>query len=99
GSRASRRRAGSDRPSTFRIRSGGPRRRSAILFKVEERNSMAKEGAIEMEGAVSSVLPDLRFRVTLDNGHEVLATIAGKMRKYRIRVLEGDRVKVEMSPY
>lgn len=60
---------------------------------------MAKHEAIEMEGLVSSVLPDLRFRVELDNGHEVLATIAGKMRKFRIRVLEGDRVKVEISPY
>jgi translation initiation factor IF-1 len=60
---------------------------------------MAKHEAIEMEGLVSSVLPDLRFRVQLDNGHEVLATIAGKMRKFRIRVLEGDRVKVEISPY
>ncbi|MEX2571083.1 MAG: translation initiation factor IF-1 [Gemmatimonadota bacterium] len=60
---------------------------------------MAKQEAIEMEGAVTSVLPDLRFRVMLDNGHEVLATIAGKMRKFRIRVLEGDRVKVEVSPY
>ncbi len=60
---------------------------------------MAKQDAIEMEGAVTSVLPDLRFRVELDNGHEVLATIAGKMRKFRIRVLEGDRVKVEVSPY
>lgn len=60
---------------------------------------MAKQDAIEMEGAVTSVLPDLRFRVELDNGHEVLATIAGKMRKFRIRVLEGDRVKVEISPY
>lgn len=60
---------------------------------------MAKHEAIEIEGAVTSVLPDLRFRVELDNGHEVLATIAGKMRKFRIRVLEGDRVKVEVSPY
>jgi translation initiation factor IF-1 len=60
---------------------------------------VAKQDAIEMEGAVTSVLPDLRFRVELDNGHEVLATIAGKMRKFRIRVLEGDRVKVEISPY
>ena len=60
---------------------------------------MAKQDAIEMEGVVTSVLPDLRFRVELDNGHEVLATIAGKMRKFRIRVLEGDRVKVEVSPY
>ena len=60
---------------------------------------MAKQEAFEMEGAVTSVLPDLRFRVQLENGHEVLATIAGKMRKFRIRVLEGDRVKVEVSPY
>ncbi|MQA89802.1 MAG: translation initiation factor IF-1 [Gemmatimonas sp.] len=60
---------------------------------------MAKQDAIEVQGAVTSVLPDLRFRVRLDNGHEVLATIAGKMRKYRIRVLEGDRVDVEVSPY
>jgi translation initiation factor IF-1 len=60
---------------------------------------VAKQDAIEMEGAVTSVLPDLRFRVALENGHEVLATIAGKMRKYRIRVLEGDRVRVELSPY
>lgn len=60
---------------------------------------MAKQEAIEMEGAVTQVLPDLRFRVELDNGHEVLATIAGKMRRFRIRVLEGDRVTVEISPY
>lgn len=60
---------------------------------------MAKEDAIHMEGAVRSVLPDQRFRVERDNGHEVLATIAGKMRKYRIRVLEGDRVNIEVSPY
>lgn len=60
---------------------------------------MAKEEAIEMEGVVTAVLPDRRFRVALDNGHEVLSTIAGKMGKYRIRVLEGDRVKVEISPY
>jgi translation initiation factor IF-1 len=60
---------------------------------------MAKEEALQIEGAVTSVLPDLRFRVLLDNGHEVLATVAGKMRKFRIRVLEGDRVVVELSPY
>jgi translation initiation factor IF-1 len=60
---------------------------------------VAKEAAIEMEGLVTTVLPDRRFRVMLDNGHEVLATIAGKMGRYRIRVLEGDRVKVEVSPY
>ena len=60
---------------------------------------MAKQDAIEMEGAVTSVLPDRRFRVELDNGHQVLATLSGKMGKHRIRVLEGDRVKVEISPY
>jgi translation initiation factor IF-1 len=68
-------------------------------FKIEQEARVAKEEAIQFEGAVRSVLPDQRFRVELDNGHEVLATIAGKMRKFRIRVLEGDRVVVEVSPY
>jgi translation initiation factor IF-1 len=60
---------------------------------------MSKTDMIEMEGVVSDVLPSAMFRVTLDNGHSVLATIAGKMRRFRIRVLTGDRVKVEVSPY
>ena len=60
---------------------------------------MSKTDMIEMEGVVSDVLPSAMFRVTLDNGHSVLATIAGKMRRFRIRVLSGDRVKVEVSPY
>ncbi len=55
--------------------------------------------AIEVEGTVSEVLPNATFRVELENGHEVLAYLSGKMRKFYIRVLEGDRVKVEMSPY
>jgi translation initiation factor IF-1 len=55
--------------------------------------------AIEVEGTVGEVLPNATFRVTLENGHEVLAYLSGKMRKFYIRVLEGDRVKVEMSPY
>ena len=59
---------------------------------------MAKE-AIEIEGLVSEVLPNVRFRVELENGHEVLAYLSGKMRQHYIRVLEGDRVKVELSPY
>ena len=59
---------------------------------------MAKE-AIEIEGTVSEVLPNTTFRVELENGHEILAYLSGKMRKHYIRVLEGDRVKVEMSPY
>ncbi len=54
---------------------------------------------VEMEGVVSDVLPSSMFRVALDNGHSVLATIGGKMRRFRIRVLTGDRVKVEVSPY
>lgn len=60
---------------------------------------MAKQDMIELEGVVSDVLPSAMFRVTLDNGHSVLATIGGKMRQFRIRVLTGDRVKVEVSPY
>jgi translation initiation factor IF-1 len=54
---------------------------------------------IEMEGVVTEVLPDTHFRVRLDNGHEVLAYISGRMRKHYIRILEGDRVTVELSPY
>ena len=55
--------------------------------------------AIEIEGTVNEVLPNATFRVELENGHQVLAYLSGKMRKFYIRVLEGDRVKVEMSPY
>jgi len=60
---------------------------------------MAKEDMIEMEGLVNEVLPDTRFRVTLDNGHNIIAYMAGKMRKHRIRILAGDKVTLEMSPY
>ena len=60
---------------------------------------MAKEEGIELDGVVSEVLPSAMFRVDLDNGHKVLATAAGKMRKFRIRVLAGDRVTVTVSPY
>jgi translation initiation factor IF-1 len=59
---------------------------------------MAKEG-IEMDGVVLENLPNAFFRVKLTNGHAVLAHISGKMRKYYIRILPGDHVKVEMSPY
>lgn len=58
-----------------------------------------KEKAIELEGVVSEPLPNAMFKVKLDNGHEILAHISGKMRKYYIRILPGDKVKVEMSPY
>ena len=60
---------------------------------------MAKEDFIEMEGTVIDTLPNTTFRVELENGHEILAYLSGKMRKFYIRVLEGDRVKCEMSPY
>ena len=60
---------------------------------------MAKEELIEFEGTVTEVLPDTRFRVTLENGVEVIAYASGKMRKFRIRILAGDKVRVEMSPY
>lgn len=58
-----------------------------------------KDDVIEFEGVVNDVLPSAMFRVQLENGHGVLATMAGKMRKYRIRILAGDRVTVEVSPY
>ena len=60
---------------------------------------MAKEDLMEFDGTIKELLPNATFRVELDNGHEVLAHTAGKMRKFRIRVLAGDRVTVEMTPY
>lgn len=60
---------------------------------------MAKEELIELDGIVDEVLPDARYRVTLDNGVEVGAYASGRLRKHRIRILAGDRVTLEMSPY
>lgn len=60
---------------------------------------MGKEEKIEMEGTVIEALPGTQFRVLLDNDHEVLAYLSGKMRRYYIRILLGDRVKLEVSPY
>ena len=60
---------------------------------------MAKEELIEMNGVVEEVLPDSRFRVTLENGHSLIAYTAGKMRKHHIRILAGDKVSLEISPY
>jgi translation initiation factor IF-1 len=60
---------------------------------------LAKEEHLEMNGVVREVLPDSRFRVTLDNGHELIAYSAGKMRKHHIRILAGDKVSLELSPY
>ena len=60
---------------------------------------MGQEQPLELEGTVKSVLPNTMFRVTLDNQHEVLAHISGKMRKHFVRLTVGDRVRLEMSPY
>ena len=58
-----------------------------------------KEDKIDVEGTVTEALPATQFRVQLDNGHEILAYLSGKMRRYYIRILLGDRVRVELSPY
>jgi translation initiation factor IF-1 len=63
------------------------------------RHSMAKEDAIQMEGTVMETLPNTTFRVELDNGHVVTAHISGKMRKNYIRILKGDKVTIELTPY
>jgi translation initiation factor IF-1 len=60
---------------------------------------LPKEDLIEFEGTVIEMLPDSRFKVRLDNGHQTLAYTSGRMKKNRIRILEGDRVTVEMTPY
>jgi translation initiation factor IF-1 len=64
-----------------------------------KRNPMAKDDVIEMEGTVQETLPNTMFRVQLENGHVVTAHISGRMRKHYIRILTGDKVKVEMTPY
>ena len=61
--------------------------------------NMAKNQMTEVNGVVSEALPNTQFRVTLEDGREILAHLAGKMRLYRIRVMPGDKVKLEMSPY
>jgi translation initiation factor IF-1 len=60
---------------------------------------MSKQDAIEMEGTVTEVLPNATFRVGVNDGHEVLTTLGGNMRRFRIRVLAGDRVTIAVSPY
>ncbi len=60
---------------------------------------MAKEELIELHGRVMEVLPDSRYRVTLDNGHQIVAYTSGKMRKHHIRILAGDAVSLELSAY
>jgi len=60
---------------------------------------MAKDDVIEMEGTVQETLPNTMFRVQLENGHVIIAHISGRMRKHYIRILTGDKVKIEMTPY
>ena len=78
------------------LRLAGGRTAHRFVFK---RLNMAKEELIEMQGSVTEVLPDSRFRVTLENGHQLVAYTGGKMRKHHIRILAGDKVSLELSPY
>ena len=64
-----------------------------------KRRSMSKEEAIEVQGTVVEPLPNAMFRVLMENGHKVLAHVSGKMRMHRIRILPGDKVTMELSPY
>lgn len=66
---------------------------------MQPQNRMSKQPLIEQDGTILEALSNAMFRVRLENGHEILATISGKMRMHYIRILPGDRVKVEMSPY
>lgn len=60
---------------------------------------MAQKDKLEVEGTITELLPNTQFKVELDNGHKVLAYLSGRMRKYYIRILLGDRVRVELTPY
>ena len=72
---------------------------SGVLSLVFSKERVGTEQPIELEGTVSTVLPGTMFRVRLDNQHEVLAHLSGKMRKHFVRLTVGDRVRLEMSPY
>jgi translation initiation factor IF-1 len=87
-------------PRWLRVRAKiGLRARRGTFTESEEKKTMAKEELLEFNGTVTEVLPDGNYRVTLDNEHEILAYMSGKMRKFRIRTGVGDRVVVEVSPY
>jgi translation initiation factor IF-1 len=70
-----------------------------VLTEIRGNSRMSKDDCIEFEGEVIDTLPNTTFRVQLENGHVVIAHISGKMRKNYIRILTGDKVKVEMTPY
>jgi translation initiation factor IF-1 len=79
-----------------------PRKRTetpAQRAKRMERAGPQKEDALQVEGTIVEALPNVMFRIDLDNGHNILGHISGKMRKHYIRILPGDRVTVELSPY
>ena len=78
---------------------GGCREWRRFAYVTLERRMGKKEEAIEVEGVVTEALANTRFRVQLDGGHSIIAHVAGKMRKHFIRIVPGDRVRVEMSPY
>lgn len=87
-------------PSRSQNRSRGPRGRGRGRYgPPKKRAAEGEDKAVEVEGEISSVLAGTMFRVKLSSGHEVLAHISGKMRKRFIRLVVGDRVKMEMSPY
>ena len=82
-----------------RKRGGRPARSRAKKAEKAEKTAIAKEEAIEVEGTIVEPLPNAMFRVELANGHKVLAHVSGKIRMNFIRILPGDRVLVELSPY
>jgi translation initiation factor IF-1 len=86
-------------PRAFLVSRDGTENRYTPFRTALRRGRMAKEELLEFEGTVSELLPNATFRVLLQNGHEIIAHTAGKMRKNRIRVLTGDKVMIEMTPY
>jgi len=93
------------RPSRIRLKTGAvpgiraPGSLRTICGPTRNGETMAKEDILEFPGVVKELLPNATFKVELENGHELIAVMAGKMRKNRIRVLAGDKVQVEMTPY
>jgi translation initiation factor IF-1 len=76
-----------------------PCKRANVRITIDGLGEMSKEELLEFPGVISELLPNATFRVKLENGHEIIAHTAGRMRKNRIRVLAGDKVLVEMTPY
>ena len=98
-------RPGGGRPGQGGARRPGSSRAAKLEKQAKQRTKQlaragdAKEEAIEFDGTIVEALPNVMFRIDLDNGHRILGHISGKMRKHYIRILPGDRVKVELSPY